>query len=72
MNVHMEFLPILQDFVPNWGRCLATFSYFITSKKQGKGAAFYMIPLGNRLGAEGHFKGYEGNLDGIRGPGQGV
>ena len=33
----MEFLPILQDFVPSRGRCPATLWDFITAKKQGKG-----------------------------------
>ena len=35
----MEFLPIIQDFVPCWGHCPATLWDFTTSKKQGKGTA---------------------------------
>merc|ERR1712035_123638 len=41
-----EFLPILQDFVPCWGRCPATLCDFTTSKKQGKGTADLMMPFG--------------------------
>ena len=44
-----EFLPILQDFVPCRGRCPATFCNFVTSKKQGKGTADLMMPLGDWL-----------------------
>ena len=42
-----EFLPILQDFVPCWGCCPATFCDFVTSKKQGKGTADLMMPFGD-------------------------
>ena len=42
-----EFLPILQDFVPSWDRCPATLCNFKTVKKQGKGTADHMMPLGN-------------------------
>ena len=40
-----EFLSILQDFVPCWGRCPATFYDFTTSKRQGKGTADLMMPF---------------------------
>ena len=43
----MEFLPILQDFVPCWGRCPATLLDLTTSKKQGKGTADLMMPFGD-------------------------
>ena len=42
-----EFPPILQDFVPCWGRCPATFCDYATSKKQGKGAADLKRPFGD-------------------------
>ena len=41
-----EFLPILQDFVPCWGRSPATLCNITTSKKQGKGTADLMMPFG--------------------------
>ena len=41
-----EFLPILQDFVPCWGRCPATLCNFTTSKRKGKGTADLMMPFG--------------------------
>ena len=41
-----EFLPILQDFVPCWGRCPATLCDFSTSKRQGKRTADLMMPFG--------------------------
>ena len=44
--VRMEFLPILQDFVPCWGCCPATLCDFTTSKRQGKGTADLMMPFG--------------------------
>ena len=46
MEGRMEFLPILQDFVPCWGRCPATLCNFTPSKKQGKGTADLMMPFG--------------------------
>ena len=48
-----EFLPILQDFVPCWGRCPATFCDFVTSKKQGKGNADLMMPFGDWFAFKG-------------------
>ena len=47
MDVQTEFLRILQDFVPCWGRCPATLCDFVTSKKQGKGTADLMMPFGD-------------------------
>ena len=47
MDRRTEFLPILQDFVPSRGRCPATLCNFKTAKKQGKGTADHMMPLGN-------------------------
>ena len=46
-----EFLPILQDFVPCWGRCTSTLCNLTTSKKQGKGTADLMILIGDRFWA---------------------
>ena len=46
MDKQMEFLPILQDFLPCRGRCPATLCDFTTSKKQGKGTADPMMPFG--------------------------
>ena len=43
----MEFFPILQDFVPCWGRYPATFRDFTISERQGKGTADLMMPFGN-------------------------
>ena len=55
-DVRTEFLPILQDFVPCWGRCPATLCNFTTSKKQGKGTADLLMPFGRseerRVGKE--------------------
>lgn len=45
----MEFLPILQDFVPYLGRCPATLCNCTASKKQGKGIADLMMPFGVSL-----------------------
>ena len=42
----MEFLAILQDFVPYRGRCPAIPWDFMTLKKQGKGTADLMMPFG--------------------------
>ena len=47
MDGWTEFLPILQDFVPCWGRCPATLWDFTTLKKQGKGTADLMMPFGD-------------------------
>ena len=47
----MEFLPIIQDFAPCWGRCPATLCDFTTSKKQGKGTADLLMPFGVLLGS---------------------
>ena len=41
-----EFLPILQNFVPCWGRCPATPKDFTISKKQSKDIADLMMPFG--------------------------
>ena len=43
----LEFLPILQDFVPCWGCSPVTLQDLTTSKKQGKGTADLMMPLGD-------------------------
>ena len=43
----IEFLPILQDFIPSWGRCPATLCDFKTAKKQDKGTADHMMPVGD-------------------------
>ena len=43
----MEFLPVLQDFVPCWGCSPAILGDLTTSKKQGKGTADLMMPSGN-------------------------
>ena len=45
----MEFLPILQDFIPCWGRCPATVWDKTTSKKQGKETADLVMPLATCL-----------------------
>ena len=43
-----ENLPILQDFVPYWGRCPATAQPEPKNCiKRGKGTADHMMPLGN-------------------------
>ena len=52
-----EFLPILQDFVPSRGRCPATLCDFKTAKRQGKGTADHMMPLGDWLNMEGKIYG---------------
>ena len=44
---HTEFLSILQDFVPSQGCCRATLCNFKTAKKQGKGTADHLMPLGD-------------------------
>ena len=49
MDIRTESLPILQDFVPCWGRCPANFCDFTTSDKQGKGTADLMMPFGDWL-----------------------
>ena len=48
-DVLKENLPILQDFVPYWGRCPASMK---TKEKveQGKGTADQLMPLGYLLG----------------------
>ena len=46
MDGRTESLPILQDFVPCWGRCPPTLCNCITSERQGKGTADLMMPLG--------------------------
>ena len=44
----MENLPILQDFVPYWGRCPATAQLQTKNYiKRGKGTADHMMPLGD-------------------------
>ena len=50
----MEFLHILQVFVPCRGRCPATFCDFTTSKKQGKGTADLLMPFGILFFLEAH------------------
>ena len=47
MDGRTEFLPILQDFVPSRRRCPATLCDLKTAKKQGKGTADHMMPLGD-------------------------
>ena len=43
----METLPVLQDFVPYWGRCPAYPMKTKEKVKQGKGTADHLMPLGN-------------------------
>ena len=43
---HMENLPILQDFVPYWGRCPASPMKTKEKVEQGKGTADHLMPLG--------------------------
>ena len=48
MDERMENLPILQDFVPNHGRCPATAQLRPENYiKQGKGTADHMMSLGD-------------------------
>ena len=47
MYERMENLPILQDFVPYWGRCPASQRKFWANKEQGKGTADHLMPLGD-------------------------
>ena len=42
----MENLPILQDFVPYWGRCPASPMKIKEKVEQGKGTADHLMPLG--------------------------
>ena len=46
MDEQTEFLPILQDFIPCWGRLFATLWDISILKKQGKGTADLM-PFGD-------------------------
>ena len=69
MDGRAEFLPILQDFVPCWGRCPATLGDFTSSKKQGKGTAD-MMPFGDWITPKLsylHFNqfGFFGRFDGV-------
>ena len=51
-NGRIENLPILQDFVPYWGRCPATPQLQLENRvKRGMGAADHMMPLGNWFGS---------------------
>ena len=45
----MENLPILQDFVPYWGRCPASPMKTREKVEQGKGTADHLMPLGYLL-----------------------
>ena len=48
MNERTENLPILQHFVPYWGRCPATAQLQPKNCiKRGKGTADHMMPLGD-------------------------
>ena len=50
MDGRTENLPILQDFVPYWGRCPATEQLQPKNcLKWGKGTADHMMPLGDWL-----------------------
>ena len=55
----MEFLPILQDFVPSRGRCPATLCDFQTAKKQGKGTADHMMPFGDWFSLSVYISGFK-------------
>ena len=47
-NKRTENLPILQDFVPYWGRCPASQRKIYANKeKQGKGIADHLMLLGD-------------------------
>ena len=45
-NERTENLPILQDFVPYWGRCPASPHENKEKEEQGKGTADHLMPLG--------------------------
>ena len=45
MDGRTEFLPILQDFVPCWGRCPATFLRLHNIKEAGQGNRWRLVVL---------------------------
>ena len=56
---HTEFLPILQDCVPYWGRCSATIEVTIEKTiketvEQDKGTGDHLMPLGDWLNFYGN------------------
>ena len=50
MGRQTKNLPILQDFIPYWGRCPdSQRKIYANKEKQGKGIADHLMPLGDRF-----------------------
>ena len=67
----MENLPILQDFVPYWGRCPASPHETKEKIEKGKRTADYLMPGGGGGGEGGGRRGRGGGGGGGRGGGGG-